>query len=153
MPGPVLQVFKIHPDAQLPFRALPESIGYDISAYLKTQEDRPSTKMLAAQSTTTLSCGLVVLAPPGYCLLVCSRSGLAMRGVFVANAPGIIDPDYVGELKVLLCNTSWEPIHVRHEDRIAQLLVIPRPLTPSVEEIGLLPETNRGAKGFGSTGI
>ena len=149
---PTLQVYKIHPDATLPFRALPESIGYDISAYLKTNEGRNSTKMVPAQHTISIPCGLVVLAPAGFSLLVCSRSGLALRGVFVANSPGVIDPDYVGELKVLLCNTSWEPAYIKHEDRIAQLLVIPRPLTPPIEEITLLPSTERGTRGFGSTG-
>lgn len=81
--------------------------------------------------------------------LVLSRSGLASRGIFVANAPGLIDPGYKGEIMVLLYNGSSQAITVQPEDKIAQLVVL-RPVDK------LLPVTFthslRGSAGFGSTG-
>ena len=148
----LLQFYRLKADALPPKRQLPNSIGYDIHAYLKTESGRTSHKSIAPQSTCSISTGLVLLAPPGHCLLVCSRSGLAKSSVFVANAPGVVDPDYVGELQILLCNTGWEPYHVRHEDRIAQLLILPRPATPEIAETEQLPNSDRGSRGFGSTG-
>jgi dUTP pyrophosphatase len=71
--------------------------------------------------------------------------------VFVANAPGIVDPDYTGEIRIILFNGGIEPFFIKHGDRIAQLLVVPF-AAPSVVEIEGLPETPRGERGFGSTG-
>lgn len=147
-----LKVFRLHPDAALPRRALLESIGYDIEAHLKTEGNRPSHRIIGPQCTVSIPTGLCILPPDGYCLLVCSRSGMASSGIVVANAPGVIDPDYTGEVRVLLCNSGWETHHVKDGDRIAQILVIPRPLTPSIEVLNILPRTERGAAGFGSTG-
>lgn len=147
-----LSIFRIQRDAMLPVRSLPQAIGYDVHAYLKTESNRPSSRLIPVQGVVAIPTRTVVLPPSGYCLLVCSRSGMASRGVSVANAPGVIDPDYTGELIILLQNIGWEPFHVKHEDRIAQLLIIPCPATPSVEEIQSLPTTDRGGRGFGSTG-
>lgn len=80
------------------------------------------------------------------------RSGLAARlGLTVLNAPGTIDPDYRGEVKVLLVNLGSEPVEVAPGDRIAQLVVAPLERVTPVE-VAELPETSRGAGGFGSTG-
>lgn len=87
-------------------------------------------------------------------ILVCSRSGLATKGIFVANAPGVIDPDYRGEIKVILFNGSPEVHWVQHNDRIAQVLVMPV-LSPDWKEAPYdlrEDQTTRGAAGFGSTG-
>jgi len=83
--------------------------------------------------------------------MVCSRSGLASRGIFVANAPGIVDPDYTGEIKVILFNGSQEPHYVRQGDRIAQVLIIPF-FEPGFAEVDRFPPTERGERGFGSSG-
>jgi len=147
-----LLYFRFAADALPPIRALPNSIGYDVHAYLKTESGRSTHKSIGAQMTCAVRTGICVIPPPNHCILVCSRSGLAAKGVFVANAPGVIDPDYTGELIVLLCNTGWDLYHVRHEDRIAQLLLLPRPATPEVAEATHLPGTDRGGRGFGSTG-
>lgn len=149
---PVLSVFKLQPDAALPRRAMEGSIGYDIEAYIKTGSGRDSTKTLGPQQTFAFPTGLVVLPPAGHSILVCTRSGLGMGGVIVTNAPGVIDPDYTGELKILLTNVGWEPFYVKHGYRIAQLLIIPRPATPDVVTIETLPATERADRGFGSTG-
>jgi dUTP pyrophosphatase len=77
---------------------------------------------------------------------------LAARfGITLPNSPGTIDPDYRGELKVLMQNTGSEPVSIRRGDRIAQL-VFARFEAPSVEEVDALSETERGEGGFGSTG-
>jgi dUTP pyrophosphatase len=77
---------------------------------------------------------------------------LAARfGVTLPNSPGTIDPDYRGELKVLMQNTGSEPVSIRRGDRIAQL-IFARFESPSVEEVDSLSETKRGEGGFGSTG-
>lgn len=96
--------------------------------------------------------GFAIALPAGCEGQIRPRSGLAARlGLTVLNAPGTIDPDYRGEVKVLLVNLGSEPVDVAPGDRIAQLVMAPfERVTPiEVEE---LPETTRGAGGFGSTG-
>ena len=97
--------------------------------------------------------GFAVAIPPGYEGQVRPRSGLAVRsGVTLLNAPGTVDADYRGEVQVVLANFGTEPFVVRRGDRIAQFVVAPvaHAHFESVEE---LPQTRRGAGGFGSTGI
>lgn len=80
------------------------------------------------------------------------RSGLALRhGITIPNAPGTIDPDYRGELKVILQNAGSEPVTIRRGDRIAQL-IFARYETPDVVETEDVGATARGVGGFGSTG-
>ena len=91
--------------------------------------------------------------PAGLEMQVRPRSGLALRhGVTLPNAPGTIDADYRGELKVIVQNGGSEPVTLPRGDRIAQL-VFARFETPSLEEVGTLGATERGAGGFGSTGV
>lgn len=89
--------------------------------------------------------------PEGYCAQVCSRSGIAGEGIYVANTAGLIDSDYRGEIKVLLANGGDQPYTVHKYSRIAQLLFQEhaRPYFHLVEKLG---ETERGENGFGSTG-
>ncbi|GAB4260711.1 MAG: dUTP diphosphatase [Deferrisomatales bacterium] len=96
--------------------------------------------------------GIAIALPEGYEAQVRPRSGLALRhGVSLLNSPGTIDSDYRGELRVILINLGTEPFRVRRGDRIAQLVVAPvvRAVWEPADE---LPETPRGAGGFGSTG-
>ncbi len=97
--------------------------------------------------------GLAVAIPPGCAGLVLPRSGLAMKhGVSVLNGPGLIDPQYRGELKVLLVNTDpTTPYAIKRGDRIAQL-VIQKVEYIEWEEVDELDETQRDTFGFGSTG-
>jgi dUTP pyrophosphatase len=98
--------------------------------------------------------------PPGYVGLVCSRSGLASKyGIFVLNAPGVIDEDYRGELKVILGRLPYTPqwpsesyTLVEPGMRIAQLMIMPVTHLP-VEEVTDLTTTARGEGGLGSTGV
>jgi dUTP pyrophosphatase len=96
--------------------------------------------------------GLVVELPPGYEGQVRPRSGLAARfGVTVVNAPGTIDADYRGEVRVLLVNLGSEPFTIERGDRVAQLVVAPVARAEFVE-VAAVGATGRGRGGFGSTG-
>jgi dUTP pyrophosphatase len=91
--------------------------------------------------------------PPGYEGQVRPRSGLAWKhGVTVANAPGTIDPDYRGEVKVILVNLGDDDFVIRRGDRIAQLVIAPT-VTAEFEYQEELSESTRGGGGFGSTGV
>ena len=97
--------------------------------------------------------GLCFAIPRGYEIQVRPRSGLAAKnGVTVLNAPGTIDSDYRGEVKVILVNLGAEPFIVHNGDRIAQLVVAPV-TTGAFTAVECLDATERGAGGFGSTGV
>ena len=97
--------------------------------------------------------GFKVAIPSGFEIQVRPRSGLAFKhGISVPNAPGTIDSDYRGELKILLINHGSEPFAVRRGERIAQL--VPAAVTLAIfDEVDELDDTRRGAGGFGSTGV
>lgn len=97
--------------------------------------------------------GIAVAIPPGYGGLVLPRSGLAIRhGITLPNSPGLIDPGYRGEVRVLLLNTDRErSFTISVGDRIAQLLVAPSAAV-AFREVEELEATARGGDGFGSTG-
>ena len=154
-PSILLKVTKLHPDAKLPHKATSMSIGADVYAYIKSESGRELTWSLPSGMTRMIPTGLVCVAQPPFSILVASRSGLAaQRTLFVTNAPGIIDPDYRGEIKILLHNGGTDNQFVKHGDRIAQLILVPIPI-PDVSESEMdlrLLESERGAAGFGSTG-
>jgi len=113
--------------------------------------DTPLT--LAPGERAAVPTGLVLAIPEGFEVQIRPRSGLALRwGVTLANAPGTIDSDYRGEVKVLLANMGSEPFVVRRGDRIAQLVVAPVEQAQFVE-VEVVPPSPRGAGGFGSTGV
>lgn len=98
--------------------------------------------------------GIAIALPPDVCGLVLPRSGLAVRhGIGVVNGPGLIDPEYRGEINVVLINHGGEEFSASAGDRIAQLLLV-RFAAPAVEVVGDLPPSadERGARGFGSSG-
>lgn len=97
--------------------------------------------------------GLFVAMPAGYEMQVRPRSGLALKkGITVLNSPGTIDADYRGEIGVILVNLSNEEFEIEAGDRIAQL-VVAQHAQVSWEQVEVLSETERGAGGFGSTGV
>jgi dUTP pyrophosphatase len=115
----------------------------------------------AVAEPRTLAPGARMLVPTGICMAVplgCEaqvrpRSGLALKqGVTVLNSPGTIDSDYRGEVQVLLINLGQEPVMIERGMRIAQL-VLARHELPRWELVDALPSTERGAGGFGSTGV
>jgi dUTP pyrophosphatase len=142
----VLEVELLHPAASLPARGRDGDAGYD----LRTLDGFE----LAPGSRRTVSTGIALALPPGIAGLVLPRSGLASRqGVTTLNSPGLIDPNYRGEIKVVLHNTGAEPYTARAGDRIAQLLLVPF-CAPTLRAVAALPpgSDERGAAGFGSSG-
>ncbi|MGD2121859.1 MAG: dUTP diphosphatase [Gemmatimonadota bacterium] len=134
-----------NPDLPLPNRATPQSAGYDVRSAEPDLELRPG-------EIRAVSTGLVMELPDGIECQVRPRSGLAARfGITLPNSPGTIDPDYRGELKVLLQNGGDALVTLQRGERIAQL-VFARFEAPEVTEVDVLSETERGAGGFGSTG-
>jgi dUTP pyrophosphatase len=108
--------------------------------------------MIAPGQRVALATGLIIEIPDGFEAQVRPRSGLAARhGLTVVNAPGTIDSDYRGEVKVLLVNLGEESVTVHRGDRIAQMVVAPVTRVEFVES-ERVNDTDRGAGGFGSTG-
>lgn len=146
-----LKFKRMFADVQLPRRATPGSVGWDVYAYLISETGRRSKRNIAPRTTLNMKTGLLIEPPPDHFVMVCSRSGLASHSVIVMNAPGIIDPDYRGELQALLYNGSYETQWIEHGDRIAQLFLMP--VVPMrVVDVDDLTSTERGGSGFGSTG-
>ena len=131
----------------LPQYATPQSAGVDLRA--DTREDIVLPPLGRAMVPT----GLYLEIPAGYEAQVRPRSGLAAKkGVTVLNSPGTIDADYRGEVRVILVNLSSEPFTVEPGERIAQM-VVARHEHVEWEEVEVLEESERGAGGFGSTGV
>jgi dUTP pyrophosphatase len=133
-------------DLPLPARATPGSAGFDLQAALEKD------LVLQPGERTLVPTGLAIAVPAGYEAQVRPRSGLALRhGIVLPNAPGTIDSDYRGEIRVIVMNVGDEPYTVRRGDRVAQLIVAP--VAAAVfEEVSSLDETERGSGGFGHTG-
>lgn len=109
--------------------------------------------LLAPMQRTMIPTGLFLEIPVGYEAQVRPRSGLAAKhGITVLNSPGTIDADYRGEVKVILINLSEESFIIQNGERIAQL-VIARHETAEWEQVNELADTDRGAGGFGHTGV
>lgn len=131
----------------LPSYATALSAGMDLRA------DLSDPIVLAPLQRALVPTGLYIELPAGYEAQVRPRSGLAIKnGVTVANSPGTIDADYRGEVKVALVNLSDTPFTVNPGDRIAQM-VVARHETVEWEAVDELTDTERGAGGFGSTGV
>lgn len=128
----------------LPVYAKPGDAGLDLRAS-EPVSLQPGERRLVPT-------GLAVAIPDGLAGFVLPRSGLAMqKGVTVLNAPGLVDSGYRGELKVLLINHGAEPVTIARGERIAQL-VIQGVVQACLVEVERLPDSARGAGGFGSTG-
>ena len=131
----------------LPEYATEQSAGMDLRANI----DAPVT--LEPLQRALIPTGLFMALPKGYEAQVRPRSGLAIKhGIGVLNAPGTIDADYRGEIKIILVNLSSEPFTINDGDRIAQM-VIARHETITWQPATELSETERGAGGFGHSGV
>ncbi len=131
---------------ELPSYASAGAAGADLRAAVESE------RVVAPGERAAIPTGLILEIPLGWEGQVRPRSGLAIRhGLTVVNAPGTIDSDYRGELKVLLVNLGAEDVTIHRGDRIAQLVVTPAPQSGFVE-VDALEATDRGAGGFGSTG-
>ena len=137
---------RLRPGAHPPVYATPSAAGADL--YVCMEEE----VTLLPGETRPFGTGIGAEIPEGYVGLVYARSGLSCRqGLAPANKVGVIDSDYRGEITVYLYNYSPQPRTVKPGDRIAQLVITPF-LHADFEEADTLSETERGEKGFGSTG-
>lgn len=143
----------------LKLKRLPHGEGLALPAY-QTAHAAGADVQAALGAPLVLKPGARELVPTGFCyeippgfeMQVRPRSGLALKhGVTVLNAPGTIDADYRGELKVLLVNHGQEPFEIRRGERIAQVIIAPVS-SAAFTEVAELGDTRRGAGGFGSTG-
>lgn len=145
----------------LPRRGTTQAAAYDVTAFLPNEREM----VVFPLQTVKVPTGLFFAIPKDSAMLICSRSGLASKGLMVANGPGILDSDYRGELLVLLTYVTSpdnEPYVIKHGDRIAQLLFVRANslLYPQFQSVNFVsglpvPDSNRGAGtegGFGSTG-
>jgi len=133
-------------DLALPSAATPGSAGCDLPAAVESPvEIAPGDRVL-------IPTGFSIELPDGYEAQVRPRSGLALdHGILLPNAPGTIDSDYRGEVKVILYNAGEKAFTVRRGDRIAQLVIAPV-ASASWQEVETLEATARGAGGFGHSG-
>lgn len=133
-------------DAQIPHIAYNGDAGVDLRSVERI--------VLEPQERAMVATGLAIALPEGYAGFVLPRSGLAAKhGISIVNAPGLIDSNYRGELKVILLNTDPDKsFTIEIGDRIAQLIVMPVP-TINFEQVEELTESQRGESGFGSSGI
>ncbi|MEQ1494324.1 MAG: dUTP diphosphatase [Novosphingobium sp.] len=144
-------------DIPVQLKRLPHGLGLDLPRYATA--GAAGMDVVSAEAVTiapggrhAVATGLAVAIPAGFEIQVRPRSGLALKhGISVPNAPGTIDSDYRGELKVILINHGPEPFAIQRGDRVAQLVLAPVTRAGWVE-VSELDETERGEGGFGSTG-
>jgi len=138
-----MEVVRLKTEAILPTRATSGSAGYDLSA-IRDDVIEPGCRKL-------LPIGIAIKLPEGVYGRIAPRSGLAVKKGIQVGA-GVIDPDYTGEIHVLLFNHGTEPFEIHSGDRIAQL-ILERFEFHEVILVDSLTQTTRGAGGFGSTGV
>jgi dUTP pyrophosphatase len=141
-----IPVQRLDPDLPLPAYAKPGDAGLDLLA-------REGVVLKAGGGRAVVPTGLALAIPEGYAGFIQPRSGLALRhGVTCLNTPGLLDSGYRGELQVLLVNTDpSDDVEIARGERIAQL-VVQRVEHVQFEVVDVLPETERGAGGWGHTG-
>ena len=137
-----LDVCLLNNDAKIPTRGSPFSVGYDLCS--------SEEKVVPKRQRCMVSTGIAIGIPNGTYGRVAPRSGLAAKHGIDVGA-GVIDPDYTGEVKVILFNNSDNDFEIKKGDRIAQL-ILEKVMTPEIRELGELVKTLRGEGGFGSTG-
>ena len=136
-------------DLPLPSYETSEAAGMDLRAAVP--EDAPLTLKPGARELVPT--GFAMAIPPGFEAQIRPRSGLALKhGLSLVNAPGTIDSDYRGEIKIILINQGDEDFEISRGMRIAQMVIAPV-LQVAIEPVTSLDDTARGAGGFGSTGL
>lgn len=145
----VLRVKKLDPRATLPSYCSEHAAGMDLAALLSDGQELTIEPMQIVLVPT----GLAVAIEPGFEAQIRPRSGLSTKhGVSMPNSPGTIDADYRGEVKVPLINLGREPFTIMTGMRIAQMVLAPV-ARAQIEIVSTLSATQRGAGGFGSTGV
>jgi len=134
-------------DLPLPEKATALCAGMDLRAAVESELS------IDPGATAAVPTGLKIAVPPGFEAQIRPRSGLALKNsILVPNSPGTIDADYRGEIRVILLNSGADVFVIRRGDRIAQMVIKPVPAVV-LEEVDELEDTERGAGGFGSTGV
>lgn len=143
----ILKIKKVREGAVIPKRATPGSAGMDLYAVLDSEKTLERGEILMVPT------GIAIELPsPDYVAYIFARSGLAIKhGITLANCVGVVDSDYRGEVCVGLVNVSNTPYTITPGERIAQLVISPVSLMPTMETESL-SDTERGEGGFGSTG-
>lgn len=137
---------KVKENAKIPSKGSEYAAGYDLSACI----DNPIT--ILPHTTVKIGTGLSIQPPHGYFGAIFARSGLATKqGLRPSNCVGVCDEDYTGEYIVAIHNDTDEPHIIHKDDRIAQLVFLPY-VNVQFAEVDTLDKTERGDKGFGSTG-
>lgn len=136
---------KLRPDAVTPTKANPGDAGWDLTA-ISTYEVAPSGTPAVEYRT-----GIAVEIPDGYVGLICPRSSVSSRGMWLANSVGVIDSGYRGEVMLRFYYRDWTKVFVRGE-RVGQLVIVPI-WSGELVEADELSETERGSGGFGSSGV
>ena len=138
---------------ETPCKATEGASGYDLRADLLGLNEAKTGLPLKSNEIRLVPTGIRLAMPQGIEGQIRPRSGLAAKyGVTVLNAPGTIDSDYRGELKIILINLGNKEFLIQHGDRIAQLVFLTLP-SVALEYRAELTETDRGEQGFGSTGL
>ncbi len=133
-------------DLPLPARATRGAAGFDLHAAVE------APVVVAPRERALIPTGFAIAVPEGYEAQVRPRSGLALQhGIILPNAPGTIDSDYRGEVKIIVCNTGEKPFTIERGDRIAQLVIAPV-ARAEWKEVASLDVTERGEGGFGHSG-
>lgn len=141
-----VRVKKLHPKAKLPTYGSTGAVGADLYACLEEEAT------ILPGETFWVPTGIALEVPAGCAGLIYARSSLGTkRGLAPANKVGVVDPDYRGEIRVVLLNHSNQAQVLQPGERVAQLIIAPV-LTPAYEETDSLSDTSRGTGGFGSTG-
>ncbi len=134
----------------LPLYESKGAAGADVRAHFENRE--PMT--ISPEERVLIPTGICLEIPEGFEIQVRPRSGLSFKtGLMVLNSPGTIDSDYRGEVKIILGNLSKNPVTIAHGDRVAQLVLAPVYKADFIFSERELEFTERGEKGFGSTGI
>ncbi len=148
---PVTQLDHFDPALPLPAYESAGAAGMDLRASLHA-DDRAEGIKLPSRGRVLVPTGLAMAIPPGFEGQIRPRSGLAARhGITQLNSPGTVDSDYRGEIMVLMTNLGAETFVIRHGERIAQMVIAPV-VQAAMVRVEALPDSERGAGGFGSTG-
>ena len=148
---PAIKFLRLRPDVDadipLPTYMTPQSAGMDI--YAAPDHDI----LVSAGSVSLIPTGFAMALPPGYEAQIRPRSGLAVKhGISLINAPGTIDSDYRGEVKIAVINLGKAEYRIKRGDRIAQM-IINRVYQAKIEVVDRLEKTERNTGGFGHTGV
>jgi len=140
-----LKVKRLNEKAKLPTRAYPDDAGFDLEAINMSIVNEKDHGYIEYDT------GISVTPEKGYYCKIVPRSSISKTGLFLANSPATIDPNYTGSIKLRF---KWVPGSKKYEvgERIAQLIVLPLPEV-EIEEVTELEETVRAEKGFGSSGL